>query len=155
MTLTKTLSSLTLLCVTSFTLNAADMKEMTITESIEARQEIMKKYKSWDKKLDSQFKAEQADSAILKEAAKFFQANSSDAFLAFFPEKVTPDGVKTAAKSGIWRSWEEFSAITNDVNLQASEALQFLENGDIKSATSSISEITNSCRSCHKKFKAR
>ena len=154
-TVVQALSIATLLSSIHFQLNAQEPTKLSPTEKIEARQEIMKGYKSWDKKLSNSFKAEILDTQTLTNAVIFFKNNSGEMLLELFPEMVTPEGVKTKAKSAIWRSYDEFTAITLDVNKAANEAFALTEEGDFESAKDAINPIINSCRSCHKKYKAR
>ena len=154
-TVIQALSIATLLSSINLQLNAQESSTLSPTEQIEARQEIMKGYKSWDKKLSNTFKAETLDTQVLSDAALFFKENSGDMLLELFPNIDTPEGIETKAKSAIWRSFDEFSAITLDVNKAASAALAFTEEGDFESAKDAMTPIINSCRSCHKKYKAR
>jgi len=136
-------------------LQASDKTEMSTADVIEQRQSIMKSYKSWDKELSNMFKSGEIDSEKLKEAASFFQNNSGETLLTLYPNAETPEGVKTKAKTAIWRSWDEFSTITNATNKAASEVLAFIEQDKLDDAVKAMNPIINSCRSCHRKYKAR
>jgi len=154
-TIIKALSITALLSGTASQLSAQESNMLTASETIEARQEIMKGYKSWDKKLSNAYKAETLDTQVLADAALFFKENSGEMLLELFPEIETPEGVKTKAKSAIWRSFDEFTAISLDVNKAANEAYAFTEEGDFESAKDAMKPVVNSCRACHKKYKGR
>ncbi|MCJ8311965.1 MAG: cytochrome c [Saccharospirillaceae bacterium] len=154
-TLIKTFSIVTLLSIITANLYAEETIELSDIQKIETRQEIMKGYKAWDKKLSNAYKQEIIDTQTITEAVLFFKDNSGDELLALFSKMDSPEGVKTKAKSAIWRSFDTFSAITLDVNKAANEAYTLIEQGDFAATKEAMNPIINSCRSCHKKYKAR
>lgn len=72
---------------------------------------------------------------------------------SLFPEG--SDFGETDAKAEIWKNAEEFAKASKDSADKAAAFLKAVESGDDGTIRSSYDALGDSCKSCHKKFRAK
>lgn len=134
---------------------APDNEEQAAEEGSveEERQKVMEAYGKAAKDIaDMMMGKAEMNVDTLKAHADHMVNTSGDALNALFPEGSM--GGDTEALPAIWESWDEFAALSADLNTHAVAFQAALDADDPKTAmVPSFSAMGKACQDCHTKFR--
>lgn len=122
------------------------------TGIVKERMELMKGLGDELKGLARVFKGEEAyDAARVAAAARRIEEGSGDHMLRLFPAGSTQH--PSEARNAIWRDWAEFEAAAEDLGTRAA-ALAAVAGDGPDAARTAFAALAQSCKACHRDFKA-
>lgn len=123
------------------------------TGVVKERMDEMSKMKKASRQLTKLVRKNEPDYLLIANLAQQI-ANSNIASLELFPEGSLSNA--SEAKPSIWLNWEHFSQLGKESEIAAQDLANLATNTATGSALKQQFKIlTKSCKSCHKKYRAK
>jgi cytochrome c556 len=147
----RTPSSLALLLAPALLLGGLGIAQAAddLGNIVQHRQEIMKSLKEDMSALKKSVKDNDAQAAATQ--AEKIQRRTENLTELFPPGSNVGD---SEAKPEIWKRWADFEKIANSIPVKASTLAKAAASGDPSALQSALTDVGNTCKSCHKDFRS-
>lgn len=124
------------------------------TGIVKERMDSMKKMGDASKVIGDMIKRKRPlDSDEIRSLSMGIQEHAAQVPELFPDTKDSREGHATEAKQVIWSRWEEFIALSEDLERESAKLSEIATSGDEKAIRKQYAAVAKTCRGCHKDFR--